>query len=121
MEENFKLEQIDRDDVLEFSFGSYRIAKAIDTIKNVFLSDVCTNFSGWLNRKNIRIDPLDDSKQIDPTTWFDRGIDCELLKVGAKGWQKGKIRLKVSLEFIPDETIDDRQTSELDDIRELMT
>jgi hypothetical protein len=49
---------------------------------------------------------------------FDRGIDCEVLKVGAQSWQKGKIRLKVSLEFIPDEIINDRPQSELDNICE---
>jgi KGK domain len=34
--------------------------------------------------------------------WFtDRGIDCEALRFGSQGWQKGRIR--VSLEFCPDE------------------
>ena len=33
--------------------------------------------------------------------WFsDRGIDCEALRFGSNGWQKGRIRL--SLEFCPD-------------------
>ncbi len=37
--------------------------------------------------------------------WFSDGIDCELLKVGAAGWQKGKVKinLNVTLEFCPDE------------------
>jgi hypothetical protein len=35
--------------------------------------------------------------------WFtDRGIDCEALRFGSKGWQKGRIRL--SLEFCPDDS-----------------
>ncbi|WP_309743468.1 KGK domain-containing protein [Chamaesiphon sp. OTE_20_metabat_361] len=34
--------------------------------------------------------------------WFtDRGLDCEALRFGSKGWQKGRIRL--CLEFCPDE------------------
>ena len=38
----------------------------------------------------------------DKKDWFtDRGIDCEALRFGSKGWQKGRIRL--SLEFCPDE------------------
>ncbi len=38
----------------------------------------------------------------DKKDWFtERGIDCEALKFGSKGWQKGRIRL--SLEFCPDE------------------
>ncbi len=37
--------------------------------------------------------------------WFSDGIDCEVLKIGSKGWQKGKVKinLQVSLEFCPDE------------------
>ena len=38
----------------------------------------------------------------DKKDWFtERGIDCEALKFGSTGWQKGRIRL--SLEFCPDE------------------
>lgn len=43
--------------------------------------------------------------------WFGEGIDCEILKPGAKSWQKGKVR--VILEFCPDEP-----ESPLDDIRQ---
>ncbi len=35
--------------------------------------------------------------------WLGEGVDCETLKFGAKGWQKGKVRIRVSLEFCPDE------------------
>jgi len=35
--------------------------------------------------------------------WFGEGVNCKSLKFGAKGWQKGKVRLRVSLEFCPDE------------------
>lgn len=37
--------------------------------------------------------------------WFIDGINCEIFKIGNKGWQKGKIRIKlnISLEFCPDE------------------
>ncbi|GET42167.1 KGK domain-containing protein [Microseira wollei] len=31
------------------------------------------------------------------------GLHCEILRIGSKGWQKGRIRVKVTLEFIPDE------------------
>lgn len=35
--------------------------------------------------------------------WFDKGVDCEILSPINNGWQKGKIRIKVTLEFCPDE------------------
>lgn len=56
--------------------------------------------------------------------------DCQLLKIGGKGWQKGKLKIqicreysngthdKVYLEFCPDEPIE--QESPLDDIRKLV-
>ncbi len=35
--------------------------------------------------------------------WFGNGINCEALKIGAKGWQKGKVKIRVIVEFCPDE------------------
>lgn len=35
--------------------------------------------------------------------WFAPGTDCEILKVGGKGWKKGKVKLKIVVEFYPDE------------------
>lgn len=43
--------------------------------------------SGWTEEKD---------------SWFsDNGINCEVLRFGADGWQKGKVR--ISLEFCPEE------------------
>lgn len=55
------------------------------------------------------------------------GIDCEVLKVGSKGWQKGKVQIEVnknidsqetqtSVKFCPDEPLEPK--SPLDDIRQ---
>ena len=55
------------------------------------------------------------------------GIDCQLLRIGAKGWQKGKLKREVnrrfqsgeaqtSIKFCPDEPPE--QKSPLDDIRQ---
>jgi hypothetical protein len=62
---------------------TFRSGELNDAIK----SYVENAISGWSEEKN---------------DWFtDRGIDCEALRFGSKGWQKGRIRL--SLEFCPDE------------------
>jgi hypothetical protein len=40
--------------------------------------------------------------------WFNQGIPCELMHPhDAKGWRKGKIRIKISFEFLPDEPDDE--------------
>ena len=47
---------------------------------------------------------------------FEGGQECEILKAGSQGWQKGKLKIKVTLEFIPDEP--EVESSPLDDIRQ---
>ncbi len=62
---------------------TFRSGELNDTIKGLVEQAI----AGWSEEKN---------------DWFtDRGIDCEALRFGSKGWQKGRIRL--SLEFCPDE------------------
>jgi hypothetical protein len=55
--------------------------------------------------------------------WFSDGGDCEILRPGNQGWQKGKIRIKVrvDLEFCPNEAETQLIESPLDDIRQAMT
>lgn len=50
--------------------------------------------------------------------WFIHGIECELLELGATKWRKGKVRIKVSLEFCPDESEIETEISELDCVRQ---
>ena len=61
--------------------------------------------------------------------WFREGIDCKILKPGAKSWQRGKIR--ITLEFEPEElevaevteigkSADTKVVSPLDDLRQKM-
>ena len=63
-------------------------------------------------------------------TFPPEGMDCQILKIGSQGWQKGKVRIKASLtfseygevkvqitcEFCPDQPLE--QKSPLDDIRQ---
>ena len=65
----------------------------------------------------------------DKEQWFREGLDCKMLKPGAKSWQRGKVRL--TLEFAPEvlevETINSgdsengKSESPLDDIRQRMS
>lgn len=61
---------------------------------------------------------------------FNSLIDCEILKIGGKGWQKGKLKIQICispdnsgldevyLEFCPDEP--NEPVSSLDDIRQIL-
>jgi len=54
------------------------------------------------------------------------GIDIELLRIAGKGWQKGQVRISISLDFYPDKpeiaepATTDLFKSSLDDIRKTM-
>ncbi|MGK7932775.1 MAG: KGK domain-containing protein [Microcystaceae cyanobacterium] len=50
-------------------------------------------------------------------SWSKDGVHCEVLKLGSQQWQKGKIRIKFEIEFIPDEPEISEPESPLDDIR----
>jgi|GEM_PF-766497 len=62
-------------------------------------------------------------------TWFGEGLECKILKPGAKSWERGKVR--ISLEFAPEvlevETVESSESenskseSPLDDIRQRMS
>lgn len=62
-----------------------------------------------------------DEKKIEE--WFGEGINCEYLEIGAKSWQEGKMRLKITVDFCPsqpenNQTIgNDAEDSPLDDLR----
>jgi hypothetical protein len=55
---------------------------------------------------------------------FDQGLDCQILETGAEGWKKGK--LKIVLEFIPEESEEIQSSQEeqpespLDEIRQMV-
>jgi hypothetical protein len=58
------------------------------------------------------------------TYWFGEGIDCEALKLGEGQWRRGQIRIRVSVEFCPEELKEDAVVHEdmessfpLDEIR----
>ncbi len=66
--------------------------------------------------------------------WYNSPIDCQLLKIGSQGWQKGKLRIQIDttillsyknesnkvgicIEFCPDKPTEPE--SPLDDLRQL--
>ena len=103
------------DVVVSFSSFTHKIGKFKSALTNVFRdnNDVANTIS-----QNLRstLGTLD-------CTWFDKGIDCELLGPGYQSWQKGKLRIKITVAFEPDEPFvtqimaSNQTESPLDDIR----
>jgi hypothetical protein len=108
-----RFEHLDRDEVISIdksdtsliSHNTFKVGDLIDAI--------LAKLTSYLNHNS---------------SWVDEGVDAEVLKFGAKGWQKGK--LKIALEFYPDSPQSDNESNEsesdpsnsnLDDIRQMMS
>lgn len=110
---NSEFSRLEREDVVSVYSDQILVNNRTFTI-NEFVTAVMTivkGQSGWTEEK---------------AKWFTEGIDCKLLKPGAKSWQRGKVR--VTLEFCPEELEVKDSTelpvnsdnSPLDDIRQMM-
>ncbi len=63
--------------------------------------------------------PKPEETLLQETKWFGYGLACQLLVPGKKDWEKGRVRLRISVEFEP-EAIGSAAVdsgSPLDDIR----
>ncbi len=137
MEDRFNQTNCSDDDVVAFipsemcKFG--KLEKALQYVLRNSLAD---NLVEGLKTEGINGTTIYDFSgrgraQIQNSRWFIDGKNCEILNVGARGWQKGKLRIKVTLEFCPDEPevkqelqsneLESNQPeSPLDDIRRMM-
>ncbi len=117
MEENSYLQNCSDDDVLAFAPNvMFKLGLFRQAVKSAFLQqNVRNSLSEALDSKGVKISGIQQLLE---------GRKCEILTLNSKGWQKGKFRIKVTLEFCPDAP-DVTETSEpespLDDIRRMMT
>ena len=105
---NEYLQQCDLKDVVCFDSEKWLSIKKLkqivrQSIDKHALNEIIASISNDSDLKNSHL-------------WFYEGEECEILRAGSKGWQKGKIKINVTLEFVPDEPEEDR--SPLDDIRQ---
>jgi len=82
------------DDVVSFNSHMQKVGTLRAVIKNVF-SNISVIQDG-LNRALLL-------HQLPSPEWFNQGANCEILRLGGKNWQKGKLRIKLTVEFYPDE------------------
>ena len=51
--------------------------------------------------------------------WFDEtGAECKLLRLGGSQWEQGKVRIRIEVEFIPDDESTEIDEPSLDTFRE---
>jgi hypothetical protein len=109
MEDNFEIISFEQSDVV-IDFDGYILkASQLDVALSKVILDngSLKHLNHELERIKSRVLPSVEN----PDDWINNGVDCQILKP-SKNWQKGKLRMKVSLEFCPDEP-----ESPLDDYR----
>jgi hypothetical protein len=133
MEKNFSLQNCDEDDVVSFGDDTFKVSKFRKAVNGAFGNNLGNQFYSQLSSyQGIKIDGAILAPQgvNEPwARWFNDGIDCEILQLGSKSWQKGKVRIKVSVEFYIEEDSEQltSDTSEielpespLDDLRQMI-
>ena len=124
------------DDVILLDNDTFTVSRFKDLLRQEINKkfSVITNENKYVFIKNFFTLPIGNEVKIElhDIQWLNLSRDCKLLKVGSKGWQKGKLRIQVDtkisdsysyntvqvgLEFCPDEpTVPE---SPLDDLRQL--
>lgn len=120
------LKNFDTKDIVSFESQLFKVEQVIEAITDSFNSgDTGYYLNSSLTQQKVPISvrTFSDAYQEECNEWwFSEGGDCEILRPGPQGWQKGKIRIKVKvdLEFCPDEPETDQTESPLDDIRQMI-
>lgn len=133
MQEKISLQNCGEDDVLSCKGRMWKLSSLKNGLQSLFCEyklgeEICKTFNIDLGTDLVNQNGKYRNIPISKDKWFRDGIDCEVLKIGAKGWQKGKVKinLQVSLEFCPDEpeveetSLSNEPESPLDDIRRMI-
>ncbi|MEA5471796.1 KGK domain-containing protein [Spirulina sp. 06S082] len=124
MGKNSRQEGFDDNDVIAFGDDAFKIGKFKQALQKCFGYDFGYGLLGLLGNQGIKIDKTNvspDGEQSDFLKWFNEGVECEILKTDAKGWRNAKVKIKVSVEFVVDESplSSQEQTSPLDSFSDL--
>jgi hypothetical protein len=128
MEYNAFLQKCNDDDVLELDNNMIKLSKLRSDLKLV--SSFNQNSEALVAIAKYVKSTLLSKKDVEKL-FNDDGVDANVLRIGSQGWKKGKIKLKIVLEFCPDEPEIEQVTqsndlemnqpeSPLDDIRRMM-
>lgn len=86
------------DAVLSFPSSMFKINEFMISVRKAFESKGLDELENKLTFRG-RLPALEKER----CRWFDQGVECEVLRHSSKGWQKGKVRIKITMEFCHDE------------------
>jgi hypothetical protein len=114
---NEKLEILNPDDVVCLN-GDDKFGSPLAEIKNRFNISRIFEFEEFTNSILCLL-----NLSAEAITELEQGTPCRVMTTRQQGWRFGKIRLKIELQFIPDEPLTDQNIdhfdSPLDEIRRI--
>jgi hypothetical protein len=95
MEEKFQVIDSEQGDVvIDFGNKTFKLSLLVSLMTEIILNKKLEELNNKLrDHGSGKLPSYDESSA---------GVDCQILKP-SKNWQKGKVRIKVTLEFCPDE------------------
>ncbi len=123
MEYNSFFQSLGDNDVFSFSNTTMcRVGTIKQSLDSTFNGDYIPNtVVNALESSSIRGWSLynKETKGLENRLWMTEGKSCEVLKVGAQDWIKGRLKIRVIIEFEPE--IPEPTASTLDDIRQMIS
>jgi hypothetical protein len=101
IEDNVNLKGFSDDDVVSLSSKLYRVENVKISL-NKFLQSQDGQSASYNLQQTFKKHGIETDAQM-TLLLCTQGADSEILKVASNGWKKGKLKINVSLEFIPDE------------------
>ena len=115
------LEHEESNAVVSFDNGTtFKINKLMEYINRIFVNSVLGNLQEQLKQAGLGTPPAYGGN-------WNKAVEAEILKPQLGEWKKGKVRMRVILEFCPDEPEETKDSNlhqnvnSLDDIRQTMT
>lgn len=101
---HFDLQDCDEDSIISIGGQLYRSGIFEHSVRDAFeyFLDMGNVLSSVLKHRGIEVEPSDLVEDWDARWWFSRGVPCSMLRPN-ESWQAGRIRVKVSVEFVPDD------------------
>ncbi|MEG3929792.1 KGK domain-containing protein [Microcoleus sp. T3_B1] len=106
MQEHIFLKNYGNDDVFSFESKIFKVGRLREVMSSAVSNQLESALQELCKTPGLQINTHKYNPQSRTSwqqQWFRDGIDCEALKIGGKGWQKGKVRIRVTIEFCPDE------------------
>jgi hypothetical protein len=110
------------EDVVTFTDNKTFCISQFRDIVFTAISDIQNKYSHSLKEQGFPIATgfimgVDRLRRKDDSEWFGSGAECKMLRLGESQWTSGKIRIRVEVEFIPEEDSNEINESALDKIR----